>query len=125
MYIIVLYPIVPEDQPAPTTTQLQARSVHLTWVAPSTPNGQLVQFNIIQNGVELTNTNPDTFTATVAVLSPFTLYTFAIEACTAVGCFRSDEVSITTLEDGKRIHRLMKLHVSISVHSYVMILSLI
>ncbi|KAI6647642.1 usherin [Oopsacas minuta] len=95
---------VPEDLPAPTISDVQSRSVQLSWVPPSTPNGQLIQYIIIQNGVEISTVSSGTLESTIPLLTPFTQYSFAIEACTAVGCFRSDDVIVTTLEDGKLVY---------------------
>ena len=80
-------------------------------MSPSTPNGQLIQYNIIQNGVEVSNVISSTMETIISSLSPFTQYTFAVEACTAVGCFRSDDLVVITLEDGNLNNYLMSLSI--------------
>ena len=69
-------------------------------MSPSTPNGQLTQYNIIQNGVEVSTVDSSIMETVISSLTPFTQYTFTVDACTAIGCFRSDELVVITLEDG-------------------------
>ena len=76
-------------------------------MSSSTPNGELTQYNIIQNGVEISSVNSSTLETIVSSLTPFTQYTFAVEACTVVGCFRSDDLVVITLEDGNLDNYLM------------------
>ena len=40
---------------------------------------------------------------TVGGLEPFTEYSFLVEACTSVGCNRSDVNSVITLESGESL----------------------
>lgn len=72
----------------------------LEWNAPSKPNGIIVLYSIYMNGSMLLNVTGTNYT--VVNLQPFTLYSFAIAACTVVGCTQSAySPPQRTLESGK------------------------
>jgi usherin len=94
---------VPEDVPDPILTVLGASEVSITWQAPSTPNGIVIQYRVflqyLDNG---TVANVANFTQVgsynVSGLIPYTLYSFFVTACTSVGCSSSQHVVERTLE---------------------------
>jgi len=89
----------------PIVTSFAARAADLTWSAPGQPNGIIRNYNIYTNDSLVLGLFPNTTTATVTKLSPYTLYVFSVEACTVVGCSRSAYSNpLFTLEDGKCTH---------------------
>ena len=78
-------------------TELRSRSLTLSWDPPTQPNGVITEYRLYVN--DILEYSGLATTTTVGGLSPSTVYTFLIEACTSVGCSNSSETSNTTLPD--------------------------
>ena len=89
---------VPEGLLPPVISQVKDRSVVATWKRPSSPNGVIIQY-ILQS---TTNNNKQAhYTGLnlqhqVTGLSPFTLYSYSVTACTVSGCLTSYNTSVST-----------------------------
>ena len=88
---------IPANLSAPDVLALSATSLSITWMEPQQPNGVIVSYIIFLDSLSIHNSSqPDTLV--VDNLTPFTLYTVQVEACTMFGCTRSPLVAETTLE---------------------------
>ena len=91
----------PEDIPdqiiPPTVTVINSRSLHVTWQEPLRPNGQIINYTLLQNGAVIFGGLQ--FNYTVTNLQPFTEYSYAIQACTEQGCGTSSQSTARTAED--------------------------
>lgn len=98
-------PAAPEGVAPPTITALSSTSLRIAWIEPSSPNGIIRRYGIYQvvmaANVMVGNftTQPDAIE--LGDLSPFTEYSFFLEACTAIRCTNSDTVTMATLEGGE------------------------
>jgi len=81
-------------------TEIQSRSLVLSWDPPPNANGIVIQFIIMENSTEVDRTIPNITTTEVTNLSPFTEYQYTVTACTIIGCTQSPPVTVTTLEAG-------------------------
>ncbi|XP_048585709.1 usherin isoform X2 [Nematostella vectensis] len=72
--------------------------VLLEWNRPVPENGVIVRFVIFRNGTEAVRIPGNVTRHRVTGLKPFTFYTFAVNACTTVGCSRSGDALTRTLE---------------------------
>ena len=93
----------PESVPPPQFTSVTANSVTVVASPPAMPNGELTEYRLYQNGMQVNtmpSPNPQTSTVTFQVtgLSPFTVYSFYIEVCTVGGCGQSTDVNQLTAE---------------------------
>ena len=95
---VLLLESTPKRIPRPIIFDITSTSVTLNISSPLIPNGMITVYNIVRDGMILaTLTHIDDF-YTVSNLVPYTIYTFHIEACTAVGCGQSDPSVARTLE---------------------------
>ena len=93
-------------------SQLQARSLSLTWQSPAMPNGIVSEFILT-----LTNNNTVlfrglAFSLSVTDLIPFTSYSFLLQTCNSIGCVSSNIVEARTPEtnpEGLQAPRLRNL----------------
>ena len=91
----------PEGLFAPTLTVLSSTSIRVSWQLPQQPNGIITVYRAFRTGGSDNNV-----TAYADVnreftdigLTPFTIYTYIIEACTSGGCSRSPSASDRTGE---------------------------
>jgi len=87
----------------PPRANPESKSMVLEWNPPSKPNGVITLYSIYKNGSFLLNVTGNVTKYTVKNLQPFTPYTFAIAACTVIGCRQSKySRPARTLESGKR-----------------------
>ena len=89
---------VPEGINPPRLVVINSTAINVTWSFPQVPNGQIIEYKLIQDFME-----PITFTDTVMQyvsggLEPFSMYSYIIQACTTAGCGSSDPANATTLE---------------------------
>lgn len=92
---------MPGQLDPPTVTDIDARSADLYWTPPSPANGIITSYHLSANGTETLAVSGNVTHATVSGLSPFTVYQFAVDACTVIGCVESSESAPTvTKQDG-------------------------
>nr|KAF6302646.1 hypothetical protein mPipKuh1_018529 [Pipistrellus kuhlii] len=67
----------------------------LTWEKPVQPNGHVVYYILLRNGVEYFRGRSLTFSDTTGI-QPFWEYSYQLKACTVAGCAPSSKVAVTT-----------------------------
>ena len=87
---------LPELVSDPVITNLQSRSLTITWSVPGSPNGIITEYVLA-----LTSNNTILFTGlalthSISDLIPYTNYTFQLSVCNSVGCSLSNEVRAET-----------------------------
>lgn len=92
---------VPEMVSEPAFLEVQARSLVITWEEPGRKNGIITQYILyrVDNGGNTTVLS-DGLNQMVSLdnLTPFTTYSFYVDACNSAGCTSSATVSETTLQ---------------------------
>ena len=90
----------PRGVPAPVITDIFPRNVTATWQPPSMPNGRIIEYRLISTSsrslAEVVHCRGIILSCAVGGLRPYTVYNFAIEACTNGGCGRSNDTIILT-----------------------------
>lgn len=81
--------------------EISSRYILLSWDEPAATNGILVNYTVLVGGVALTTTPPSVLVYNVTSLSPFTGYSFTVQACTSVGCVESPVLSLVTDQDSE------------------------
>lgn len=82
---------------APTVDPVSSSELLVTWVAPLQPNGVITSYSLFVNGV--LEFGPSlSLSYTASSLDPYSLYSFAIQACTSPGCTNSSASTGRTLE---------------------------
>ena len=83
----------PEEVNQPLVTTLNSTAVLASWTAPNKTNGVIVSYEILvvaENGVDLDSPlavfSGLGMSAEIGDLSPFTLYSLVLRACTSVNC---------------------------------------
>ena len=92
----------PEGLSAPVLTVTSSSSILVTWNSPVQTNGNISEYQLLRTGGGESNISVyrgQTRIFRDTVLQPFTMYTYAIQACTSGGCSLSPNASTTTLED--------------------------
>ena len=96
---------VPADVLAPVLTAASSTEVQIEWRMPLTPNGVIVRYTLYRitegDGEMLVVSFGEVGRHVVGGLDAFTEYEFLLEACTSVGCNRSESASVVTLESGE------------------------
>ncbi|KAF7704133.1 hypothetical protein HF521_021205 [Silurus meridionalis] len=91
---------VPEGVASPIVRALGPRTLHLSWEAPSKPNGVVREYRLNQTGVGLIHTHTHgKMEHVLQGLQPYTNYSFVLTACTVVGCGTSKPYIGRTLQD--------------------------
>ncbi|XP_049320201.1 usherin isoform X1 [Astyanax mexicanus] len=91
---------VPEGLAAPSVRALGPTALHISWVAPTKPNGIIREYFLIQSGVGVIHTyTQGEMTYNLTGLQPHTNYSFVLRACTAAGCGASQPSIGRTLQD--------------------------
>ena len=90
---------VPQGVQPPQMTNVLSRSVVIMWLPPNQPNGVILRYILSSNNS--LGSNPNHYTGIlrsvqVTGLSPFTVYNFAVTACTSAGCAQSNVTSQAT-----------------------------
>lgn len=86
----------PEGIDAPILTVLGSTSILVQWSSPNQINGILSGYEVIRNGSTITPTFAVSHTDTL--LTPFTVYEYAVVACTTAGCTLSAASNARTAE---------------------------
>ncbi|XP_060070524.1 usherin-like [Ylistrum balloti] len=90
----------PGDFDPPLIAAVGARYIDINWQHPLEANGVLKEYKIYQNNMFRVSVLGNDSSYRAIDLDPFTLYNFALEACTEGGCSRSNDSStVRTLED--------------------------
>ena len=108
---------VPEGVLEPVLSAVSSSEIQIDWNTPQLPNGIIVSYTLYRitagGGEMLVASFSEVGSYIVGDLEPFTEYVFLVEACTSVGCNRSDINSVITLESGKRMLNIIML---VAVH---------
>jgi len=93
---------------------IQSRFVTLSWMAPDTPNGMIIQYEVQYSVNSTTSLVNLTDTGMVEELSPGTIYTLQIRAYTRVGAGPfSDNITVMTLPERKLQYTFFYCHKNI------------
>ena len=92
---------IPEMVGVPIFSNIQARSLVVSWEAPGQQNGIITQYILYQitdteNATVLSDNLDQTFS--LSGLIPFTTYSFYVDTCNSAGCTQSATASATTLQ---------------------------
>ena len=88
---------MPVGVQVPTVTARNSTSLRFSIASPTQPNGVIVSYRLfVGDSVILTATDTDS-SLSAQDLSPFTNYTFHLEACTEIGCTNSSSDTAMTL----------------------------
>lgn len=105
LIVQTLFFTVPEGVLAPILTAVSSSEIQVNWALPQSPNGIILNYNLyimtVEDGERLVATLSAVDSFTVGSLEPFNEYVFFVEACTSVGCNRSEMASAVTLESGE------------------------
>jgi len=89
---------VPEGIAPPVLVVINSTAIRVIWDFPQVPNGQVIEFRLIQD-LAAPLIFFETTTAYVSSgLEPFSTHTYIIQACTRIGCGSSVSANATTLE---------------------------
>ena len=91
----------PEGITAPVLTDISSSSIEVSWSTPSQPNGVISQYQVFRDGGGMQNVSVYVGLNrqfTDINLTPFTQYSYIIQACTSGGCDLSPSATDTTLE---------------------------
>ena len=80
----------------PNLVALSSTSIGATWTLPVEPNGNIVNYTLYQSDVMVSSNL--LLSTIITGLTPWTNYSFRIQACTAVGCAISNPAVVQTLE---------------------------
>ena len=83
---------------APVVHSLSAISISIEWEEPIESNGAITGYNLYRNGEMINSIMINALSYIDTGLSPFTYYSYVLEACTIPGCTNSTTESNTTLE---------------------------
>ena len=103
----------------PVISNLEARSLVVTWQQPSQPNGVITEYvlTLVGNGTVLFRGLQ--LTLTLNDLTPFTSYSFQLMVCNSIGCSPSNVTEVQTPEtapeglDAPRLRNLTSTSVAI------------
>ncbi|XP_055581897.1 usherin [Falco cherrug] len=85
--------------PRLSLVSVNPRKVLISWASPAQPNGILQSYRLLKNDVLYPfSFDAATFNYTDEDLLPYSMYTYAIVACTMGGCSTSEPAAIQTLE---------------------------
>ena len=87
----------------PQLTTVSSTSILINWTTPFAPNGGITSYTVFLTAPESRVVVQSTATGTFLLeeLTPFTNYSFLLEACTLVGCANSSMASARTMEGGE------------------------
>ncbi|KAJ8045141.1 Usherin [Holothuria leucospilota] len=93
----------PEQQPPPSLSPVSPYAVLLSWGPPDQPNGIITQYTIYRNGSQITSgLFGDTWDGIQEYqdmsLTPYTIYSYVIEASNQAGATQSPPVNVRTLD---------------------------
>ena len=101
---------IPEGFEIPVVADINATCVNLTWVSPEKPNGLITKYiitlrqkdlkmaigNVPRRDINVHTASPSTRWIMACKLKPYTKYDAELEACTQVGCRKSERKSFIT-----------------------------
>ena len=87
---------IPDGIVAPEIEIINATSLRITWSVPSQPNGDIIQYILVENGTAIFNGTSLSYIVTN--LEPFSYYSYSIMACTVRGCGSSNRSTTQTSE---------------------------
>lgn len=92
---------IPSGLTPPTLRALNSSAVQASWQAPSVTNGIITRYELVLTGIEAQPREDIVFSGlafsdVVNGLRPFTVYSFAVRACTSGGCGQSGATQIQT-----------------------------
>uniref|UniRef100_UPI00398F6349 usherin isoform X1 n=1 Tax=Pristiophorus japonicus TaxID=55135 RepID=UPI00398F6349 len=87
----------PENVPAPIVQSYTSSSFNISWTEPELPNGIVIHYGLYMNGV-LMKSSSSLLGFYINDLTPWSLHTFRVQACTAKGCALGPLVKARTLE---------------------------
>ena len=93
--VVRMPPDTPEGLSPPQLDVLNSSSIRASWSPPNQTNGVITGYAIIINGTVINTSLVLEYIATG--LSPYSVYSFRVEACTVGGCGRSRETIARTL----------------------------
>lgn len=94
----------PANVKSPVIIPVSSTSLRVNWSLPDNPNGVIVKYNVtmLKGGVYVSILPPKSLgemkSALVDGLTPYTVYTFRVEACTKMGCAVGPATSLRTME---------------------------
>ncbi len=92
----------PQGLTAPILLVSNASAIQVSWLPPAQPNGVVTAYQVFRSGGGATDervfSDPSSRGFVDSGLSPFTAYTYVIQACTAAGCSLSPPSIATTSE---------------------------
>uniref|UniRef100_A0A2C9JJ39 Usherin n=1 Tax=Biomphalaria glabrata TaxID=6526 RepID=A0A2C9JJ39_BIOGL len=86
----------PDGVPLPVVVALSTSELLVTWDPPKYPNGAIIRYVLVQNGIQVQSGLTRSYTSTG--LEPYSRHIFRVEACTALGCASSGQVEMRTKE---------------------------
>jgi len=90
------YSSSPDGLNPPILLALSSTSVRASWTQPLSPNGIIVNFTLYSNSSNIVFSGLQLDTVVLG-LSPWTNYSFSVQACTAAGCRISGVSQVATL----------------------------
>ncbi|XP_052767673.1 usherin-like isoform X2 [Mya arenaria] len=89
----------PEGLPTPNATldPRQLYMIFLTWRPPLQPNGEILRFILVRDGIELYRGLDLAYTDDTTIL-PYRSYTYILTACTIAGCVDSPSITVATAQ---------------------------
>ena len=87
--------VVPSEPRLLEVASVNSSSVTLQWIPPEPPNGVIIQYSILYNGMNITSFGSNMLMGIIEGLSPDTVYVLQLRAHTVVGAGPS--ISITFL----------------------------
>ncbi|XP_063040160.1 usherin [Engraulis encrasicolus] len=86
----------PEEVPPPRVEPLSPTSLNVSWGPPRHPNGVISEYRLWMDGAVISSSS--SLTAVVTHLTPWSLHSLRLQACTAKGCALGPVVWVRTLE---------------------------
>ena len=90
---------IPAGVQLPSVTALSAVALQFDWTEPLFPNGQIILYTLYLNSVPVHNSSM-VGSVVIEGLTPFTNYTYQLEACTQFGCSRSSRLGFVQTPEG-------------------------
>ncbi|XP_053139313.1 usherin [Hemicordylus capensis] len=87
----------PEGIPAPEAQSYSSDSFNISWTKPEYPNGIITSYGLYMNGILVQSSLKLNYYT--SGLSPWSLHSFRVQACTAKGCALGPLIEARTIED--------------------------
>ena len=89
---------IPDQISPPMAETIDSTFLVMTWSPPGMPNGDIVLYNLTQDGTVIFSSFMADLSYNVTSLLPFFSYSFTVIACTVLGCGSSNQSVFMTLE---------------------------